>query len=45
MSTPEVERLRELIRFPTVSRADDIGVDWDAFAGFHRQLDEVFHLD
>ncbi len=43
MSTP-VDRLRELIRIPTVSRSNSEELDWEAFAAFRAKLAELFPL-
>ncbi|GAA1967483.1 M20/M25/M40 family metallo-hydrolase [Microbacterium deminutum] len=40
--TPAVERLRELLRIPTVSHVDESQVAWGSFAAFHAALERLY---
>ncbi|WES64878.1 M20/M25/M40 family metallo-hydrolase [Microbacter sp. GSS18] len=40
--TSSVERLRELLRIPTVSHADEARVEWARFDEFHRALERLY---
>ncbi|MCQ2554330.1 MAG: hypothetical protein MJ171_01590 [Clostridia bacterium] len=37
-----LDHLMGMIKFPTVSKVDDIGVDSNAFFGLHRYLEETY---
>lgn len=41
---PAVERLRELVRIPTISRADAAATDWTAFTEFRSALERHYPL-